>query len=142
YEEALALARELGYPEQIAHTLYGLGLALCEYGDSAHAGEMFAECLAILKTIDTSAGGARHRSGGQGSGATAPPAALTHPFGLTAREAEVLRLLAQGLSNAAIADRLSLSRRTVEQHLRSVYDKLGVDNRAAATRVAVERGFI
>ncbi|HEU5326870.1 MAG TPA: tetratricopeptide repeat protein [Thermomicrobiales bacterium] len=142
YEEALALARELGYPKQIAHTLYGLGLALCEYGDSAHAGETFAECLAILKTIDTSAGGARHRSGGQGSGATAPPAALTHPFGLTAREAEVLRLLAQGLSNAAIADRLSLSRRTVEQHLRAVYDKLGVDNRAAATRVAVERGFI
>ncbi len=53
----------------------------------------------------------------------------------------MLRLVAQGLGNLDIADRLSLSRRTVEQHLRSVYNKLGVDNRAAASRTAVERGL-
>ncbi len=53
----------------------------------------------------------------------------------------MLGLVAQGLHNQAIADRLSRSRRTVEQHLRSAYDKLGVDNRAAATRRAIECGL-
>ena len=73
--------------------------------------------------------------------APAAPVPTTHPFGLTGREAETLRLVAQGLSNLDIADRLSLSRRTVEQHLRSVYDKLGVDNRTAATAVAIDHGL-
>jgi DNA-binding NarL/FixJ family response regulator len=50
----------------------------------------------------------------------------------------VLRLVAQGLGNAEVGARLYLSPRTVQQHLRSVYNKLGVDNRAAATRFAVE----
>ncbi len=63
------------------------------------------------------------------------------PFGLTAREAEVLRLVAQGLSNLDIADRLSLSRRTIEQHQRSAYDKLGVENRTAATAFAIDHGL-
>jgi len=61
-----------------------------------------------------------------------------YPAGLTAREVEVLRLVATGLSNAEIAARLFLSERTVEQHLRSVYNKLGSSSRTAATRFAVE----
>jgi DNA-binding CsgD family transcriptional regulator len=69
------------------------------------------------------------------------PAPIGLPFGLTGREVEVLRLVARGLSNSAIADRLSLSRRTVEQHLRNAYDKLGVDNRTAAVRAVVEHGL-
>jgi predicted ATPase/DNA-binding CsgD family transcriptional regulator len=52
--------------------------------------------------------------------------------GLTAREVEVLQLVADGLSNAEIADRLVLSQRTVHAHLRSIYDKLGVNSRTAA----------
>lgn len=52
--------------------------------------------------------------------------------GLTAREIEVLRLVADGLSNAEIADRLVLSQRTVHAHLRSIFDKLGVNTRTAA----------
>jgi LuxR family maltose regulon positive regulatory protein len=61
---------------------------------------------------------------------------------LTAREIEVLRLLAQDLSNPQIAERLVVSRRTVDAHLRSIYDKLDVKSRDAAIRVARERGII
>ncbi|MEM9012551.1 MAG: LuxR C-terminal-related transcriptional regulator [Pseudomonadota bacterium] len=53
------------------------------------------------------------------------------PFALTEREAEIARLAAEGLRNREIAARLELSPRTVENHLRAVFDKLGVENRAA-----------
>ena len=65
-----------------------------------------------------------------------------YPDGLTGREVEVLRLVAQGLTNAEVADRLILSPLTINAHLRSVYSKLGVGSRAAATRYAVERGLL
>jgi ATP/maltotriose-dependent transcriptional regulator MalT len=61
---------------------------------------------------------------------------------LTVRELEVLRLLAQDLSNPQIAEKLVVSRRTVDAHLRSIYDKLGVKSRDAAIRVAREQGVI
>jgi DNA-binding NarL/FixJ family response regulator len=61
---------------------------------------------------------------------------------LTAREIEVLRLLAQDLSNPQIAERLVVSRRTVDAHLRSIYDKLGVKSRDAAIRIAGEKQLI
>jgi DNA-binding CsgD family transcriptional regulator len=51
---------------------------------------------------------------------------------LTAREAEILELVAAGLTNAAIADRLWVSPGTVKKHLENVYAKLGVAHRAAA----------
>lgn len=65
----------------------------------------------------------------------------TYPAGLTAREVDVLRLVADGLPDAEIAERLFISRRTVNTHLTSIYTKLGVNSRAAATRFAVERGL-
>jgi predicted ATPase/DNA-binding CsgD family transcriptional regulator len=61
---------------------------------------------------------------------------------LTPREVEVLRLVATGLTAAQVAERLSLSARTVENHLRSIYGKLNVSTRAAATRIAVEHGLL
>ena len=72
------------------------------------------------------------------------PSALALPTSapsasLTAREIEVLRLLAQDLSNPQIAERLVVSRRTVDAHLRSIYDKLGVKSRHAAIRIAGEK---
>ncbi len=62
----------------------------------------------------------------------------TYPAGLTAREVEVLRLLADGLTDLQIAEKLILSPRTVHAHISSIYSKLGVTSRSAATRYAIE----
>jgi DNA-binding NarL/FixJ family response regulator len=74
----------------------------------------------------------------------APPTASVqeYPGGLSAREAEVLRLVAQGMTNAQVAQELFLSPRTVNGHLNSIYHKLEVTSRSAATRFAVEHGFV
>jgi DNA-binding CsgD family transcriptional regulator len=58
---------------------------------------------------------------------------------LTAREGEILELVAAGLTNAAIAERLWISPGTVKKHLDNIYAKLGVPNRAAAVATALER---
>ncbi|HET9220988.1 MAG TPA: tetratricopeptide repeat protein, partial [Roseiflexaceae bacterium] len=65
-----------------------------------------------------------------------------YPAGLTAREVEVLRLVAQGLTDAQVAEQLILSRRTVSTHLTSIYGKLQITSRSAATRFAVENGLV
>lgn len=61
--------------------------------------------------------------------------------GLTAREAEVLRLVASGATNRGIADQLVLSEKTVARHVANVFAKIGVSNRAAATDWAHRRGL-
>jgi len=65
----------------------------------------------------------------------APP---TYPAGLTAREMEVLRLVAGGLTDVQVAEKLILSPRTVHAHISSIYSKLGVTSRSTATRYAIE----
>jgi DNA-binding NarL/FixJ family response regulator len=72
----------------------------------------------------------------------ADAAAAEFPAGLTAREVDVLRLVAVGLTDAEAAERLFLSVRTVNAHMRSIYRKLGVGSRAAAGRFAVENGLL
>jgi predicted ATPase/DNA-binding CsgD family transcriptional regulator len=67
-----------------------------------------------------------------------PPA----PAGLTDREVEVLCLIAQGWTDAQIAEHLVISPRTVNRHTTSLYSKLGVSSRAAATRYAVEHHLL
>jgi len=69
-------------------------------------------------------------------------AATGYPAGLTAREVEVLRLVAQGLTDVQVAERLIVSAHTVHAHLRSIYSKLEVTSRAAATRFAVDQRLI
>jgi DNA-binding CsgD family transcriptional regulator len=64
------------------------------------------------------------------------------PFGLTAREVEVLRLVAEGLTDPQIGEQLFVSRHTVNAHLRGVYGKLGVNTRTAAARLAAAQGII
>jgi DNA-binding NarL/FixJ family response regulator len=63
-----------------------------------------------------------------------------NPTGLTARE--VLRLLAQGLTSAQIAQKLVIGVVTVNFHVRSIYIKLGVSSRSAATRYALEHNLV
>jgi DNA-binding CsgD family transcriptional regulator len=75
------------------------------------------------------------------AGQPSPPpvmARVTYPDGLTAREVEVLRLVAQGLRDTEVAERLIISPRTVHAHLVSIYGKLGITSRNAATRYAIE----
>lgn len=75
---------------------------------------------------------------------TAPPSApragtsSLGPEELTPREVEVLRLLARGLTNAQIAEELIVSQLTIKAHLRSIYSKLRVTSRSAATRYALD----
>ena len=67
---------------------------------------------------------------------------LTYPADLTAREVEILRLVAHGLTDAQVAEQLVISSRTVNWHLTSIYSKLGVSTRAAATRYAMEQHLV
>jgi len=64
------------------------------------------------------------------------------PAGLTQREVEVLRLLARGLSNRAIAERLVISPKTVANHVEHIYAKIGVSTRAAAGLFAMQHGLL
>jgi DNA-binding NarL/FixJ family response regulator len=71
-----------------------------------------------------------------------PPASTTYPDDLTAREVEVLRLVAQGWTDGQIAEQLVISPRTVNAHLTSIYRKIGVSSRSTATRFTMENGLV
>jgi HD-GYP domain-containing protein (c-di-GMP phosphodiesterase class II) len=66
----------------------------------------------------------------------------THPGGLSAREAEVLRLLALGMTTAQIARDLAISTKTADHHVQHIYLKTGVSTRGAATLFAIENGVL
>jgi two-component system nitrate/nitrite response regulator NarL len=61
---------------------------------------------------------------------------------LTDRESEILRLIAAGMDNAAIADELIISPKTVKNHVASILEKLGLENRIQAAVYAVRRGLV
>ncbi|WP_438485339.1 response regulator [Streptomyces sp. S186] len=89
------------------------------------------------------------RAAAAGKSALAPTVALrlmdrmrTPATALSRRETEVLQLVADGLSNAAISKRLFLSQATVKSHLVHIYSKLGVDSRTAAVAAATAQGLI
>lgn len=101
------------------------------------SGELTAQCAAgrldgdVVDAVLDAAGAARRER--------RPPA---RPAGLTERQVEVLRLVAEGLSNPAIAERLVISRRTAERHVQDVYGKLGVSSRAAAALFAMQHDLV
>ncbi|MGX1853804.1 response regulator transcription factor [Streptomyces sp. NBC_01456] len=89
------------------------------------------------------------RTAAAGRSALAPTVALrlmdrlrTPASALSRRETEVLQLVAEGLSNAAVSKRLFLSQATVKSHLVHIYAKLGVDSRTSAVAAATARGLI
>jgi predicted ATPase/DNA-binding CsgD family transcriptional regulator len=107
-----------------------LGRAGASLGPAALADALAAgRAAGVAETIAAEAAPAR-------AGSPAPPL-----MGLTAREREVLGLVASGLSDDQVARRLSLSTRTVNAHLRAIYRKLGVASRTAAARAASEAGI-
>jgi DNA-binding NarL/FixJ family response regulator len=72
----------------------------------------------------------------------AVPARPASAHGLTGREFQVLRLVASGLTNRAIGERLSISERTVERHVSNIFGKLRVASRTEAAAHAYERGLV
>lgn len=76
------------------------------------------------------------------AGQTRHPITVARPANLTEREVDVLRLLARGHSNRAIASQLAISPKTVGRHVEHIYGKAGVRTRAGATLFAVEAGLL
>ena len=132
--QALALADACAAPYERALTLLALAELRAATGRQAEARALLDEAHAIFTPLDAKPALTR----ADALAARIAPAPAAYPAGLSAREVEVLRLVAQGLSNAQVAERLHLSPRTVDQHLRSIYNKLGVSSRSAATRFALE----
>jgi DNA-binding NarL/FixJ family response regulator len=127
--------RELEAPYEAARTRELVGLACAALGDDdtatlelEAAREVFARLGATpdLVRIDSLSNRAAPRDA----------------HGLTARELQVLRLVAAGETNKAIAAELVLSQRTVDRHVSNIYTKLGVSSRAAATAFAYQHRFV
>jgi DNA-binding CsgD family transcriptional regulator len=125
---AWTLWRELEIPYEAARTQVLIAQACRSLHDRDSADiELDAACQTFQRlgaTLDL----ARLRTSG-----AAPSAA-----GLTARELQVLRLVATGRTNRAIAEELDLSEKTVARHISNIFDKLDVSSRAAATAFAFE----
>lgn len=106
----------------------------------------------LLKTVSAEELAEAIRAAHRGELTVAPEAsqvvieAMTAPAppgrDLTDREGEVLALLVQGLSNNEIGEELGVSPHTVKNHLRSIYSKLGVTSRTAATTLAIKHGLV
>jgi DNA-binding NarL/FixJ family response regulator len=132
--EALPLLREaLGTwvraraPYEEARTRVLLADACRELGDRESAGRETDAARAVFESL----------------GARPDLARLDgHHELLSPRELEVLRMLATGATNRAIAEQLVLSERTVDRHVSNIYGKLGVSSRAAATAYAFERQLV
>jgi len=78
----------------------------------------------------------------EAAGQPPPKVRTVWPASLSDREVEVLRLVARGLSNRAIAGRLVISPRTAEHHVQHIYTKIGASTRAAAAMFAMEHGLV
>jgi DNA-binding CsgD family transcriptional regulator len=134
--QALMQWQELHIPYEVATTRLLLGLACRAAGDEEAAASCFEATAASFEQLGAAVD-ARQTEDLLGGKEVAPL-----PGGVTGREAEVLRLVAAGKSNKDIAAELHLSPRTVAHHIDSIFTKLGVSSRAAATAYAYEHGLV
>jgi ATP/maltotriose-dependent transcriptional regulator MalT len=138
--QAAALAHEEGgQAHDIVAALTGLGRAVHRLGRPDEAARHLRAAEALAAGIANPQRLADVRAALAEIGESADAAAL--PDGLTVRQVDVLRLLADGLSNKQIAAELSLSPVTIERHLATVYRKLGLGGRVDAARYAVTHGL-
>lgn len=151
-EQAVTAAGEIDYRAGHWRSLAHLGNALSVQGRSSAAREHFADAGRVINAISQRLRSPALRAdfltapdvvavlARAEPGSLIPPALV--PMGLSGREIEVLRLLADGLTNSQIAERLFLSPKTVSSHLVSIFDKLGVSSRTMATRFALEHNLL
>jgi DNA-binding CsgD family transcriptional regulator len=142
WKRAAEAARERPYVE--AYARWRLATALLadrRRADEAEAeierATALAEELGARRLFDAIGALARHA----GLGGSAVGRERERPFGLTKRELEVLGLLAAGLGNGAIAERLFISPKTASVHVSNIYGKLGVESRVAAANLAYQLGL-
>lgn len=124
-------------------TPYDAALALVDEGVAAST----RRALDVFDRLGADAVAAKVRSDLRAAGAAAVPGprratTLGNPAGLTNRQVDVLRLLADGLTNAELADRLFLSVKTVDHHVSAILTKLDVTKRRDAVRRARETGIL
>ena len=123
--------RDLQMPYEVARARFQLGLAYRAAGDDDAADLEFDGARATFESLGASVDLARIE-------AVAP----AEPGVLTARECQVLRLVAAGKTNREIAAELVISEHTVSRHLQNMFMKLGVTSRAAATAYAYEHHLV
>ncbi len=130
---ASAIWQELDAPYEAARVRMCIGLAMRLLGDAATAALEFDAARRVFRELGAAPDLARLDAL---IGTTAARA-----DGLSAREVEVLRLLAAGKTNRAIATELGISERTVDRHTSNIFTKLDVSSRSAATAYAYEHGL-
>jgi predicted ATPase/DNA-binding CsgD family transcriptional regulator/DNA-binding XRE family transcriptional regulator len=138
YQEAVTACQAGGQTHVAVEAMIGLGRARYQLGLADKATRQLREAEALAHQI------ANPQLVGEVTAALAEIGdgqVGRLPGNLTPRQAEVLRLLADGLSNKEIAARLYLSLGTVERHLTTIYRKLGLGGRVDAARYAVENGL-
>jgi DNA-binding CsgD family transcriptional regulator len=135
---AYQLVRRGSFRLEYVEVLTALARAREQVGRRSNAAELRAAANHILSTCPDP----RHLLGPPAEDETAAPHhGVPNPHHLTQRELTVLTNLAEGLTNAQIAQRLHLSERTVAGHLRSIYHKIGAHSRSAATRYAIDNNL-
>ncbi len=133
--EAWAAWRELEAPYDAARTRVLIGLASRALGDDAGAEIELEAARRVFRELGAAPDLAHLE---KLSGKAAPKS----PGRLSARETEVLRLIATGKTNRAIAGALHISEKTVARHVSNIFTKLGLSSRAAATAYAYEHQLV
>jgi DNA-binding CsgD family transcriptional regulator len=137
FERAMALNRSMGAATWLAHTVYEYGRLLLARGrgERDRAEALLGEAATLAERIGMPVLQARIRA----LGAPAPSGGL--PDGLSPREAQILSLVARGLSNREVGRRLSISEHTAANHVRSILRKTGCANRTEAASYAHRYGL-